>query len=159
MRDIVDALGAKLSWSNASQSASVTYNDHKVVFTIDSAYVTIDNKKVKLSTPPAFLLKSGKETKPTCHWPPFRKPLACRSFIAAPFKPPSLTSNLSSQQGKDTIVAIILFIYNLSVIPSAAQPARGPAHQPVQRGDLRSYSLMQGSVVIRHFPVIRLQVT
>ncbi|MGO4107611.1 stalk domain-containing protein [Paenibacillus sp. YAF4_2] len=63
MRDIVDALGAKLSWSNASQSASVTYNGHIVAFTIGSAYVTIDNKKVKLSTPPAFLLKSGNETK------------------------------------------------------------------------------------------------
>ncbi|GLX66029.1 stalk domain-containing protein [Paenibacillus glycanilyticus] len=65
MRDIIDALGtgAKLSWSNASQSATITYNGHKVVFTINSAYVVIDNNKVKLSTPPAFLLKTGKESK------------------------------------------------------------------------------------------------
>ncbi|SFE11952.1 Lysophospholipase L1 [Paenibacillus catalpae] len=63
MRDITDALGAKLGWNNAAQSATVTYNSHKVIFTIGSAYVTIDGKKVKLTTPPAFLLKSGKETK------------------------------------------------------------------------------------------------
>lgn len=63
MRDIADALGAKLSWKNATQSATVTYGDHKVIFTIGSAYATIDGKKVKLTTPPAFLLKSGKESK------------------------------------------------------------------------------------------------
>ncbi|MCM3629408.1 stalk domain-containing protein [Paenibacillus glycanilyticus] len=63
MRDITDAIGAKLSWNNASQSATVTHGSHKVIFAIGSAYVTIDGKKVKLTTPPAFLLKTGKETK------------------------------------------------------------------------------------------------
>ncbi|WP_336773944.1 stalk domain-containing protein [Paenibacillus sp. MMO-58] len=63
MRDITDALDAKLSWNNAAQSATVTYNNHAVVFAVGSAYATIDGKKVKLTTPPAFLLKSGKESK------------------------------------------------------------------------------------------------
>ncbi|WP_248761543.1 stalk domain-containing protein [Paenibacillus sp. ATY16] len=63
MRDITDALGAKLTWNNATQSATVSYNNHTVILAIGSAYVTIDGKKVKLTTPPAFLLKSGKESK------------------------------------------------------------------------------------------------
>lgn len=63
MRDITDVLGAKLSWSNAAQSATVSYNNHKVIFTIGSDYVSINGKKVKLTTPPAFLLKSGKESR------------------------------------------------------------------------------------------------
>ncbi|WP_156283414.1 stalk domain-containing protein [Paenibacillus sp. NEAU-GSW1] len=61
MRDITDAVGAKISWSTAKQTATVVYGGHQVEITIGSEYYVIDGQKKKLSSPPAFLL--GKKTK------------------------------------------------------------------------------------------------
>ncbi|WP_155985921.1 stalk domain-containing protein [Paenibacillus gorillae] len=55
MRDITDALGAKLSWSSSAQTASIEYNGHRVSFAIGSKYVVIDGKRTELKSPPAFL--------------------------------------------------------------------------------------------------------
>ncbi|MFX3632190.1 MAG: stalk domain-containing protein [Candidatus Pristimantibacillus sp.] len=63
MRDISDAIGAKLQWDAASKTAVVTYNGHRAAFTIAASEVSIDGAKVKLNSPPAYLHKTGKESK------------------------------------------------------------------------------------------------
>ncbi|GGG63215.1 stalk domain-containing protein [Paenibacillus radicis (ex Gao et al. 2016)] len=55
MRDVADALGAKLSWSSSSQTATIEYNGHRVQFAIGSKYVVVDGVRTDLKSPPAFL--------------------------------------------------------------------------------------------------------
>lgn len=63
MRDISDAIGAKLQWEPVTQTAAVTYNEHRVEFTIGASEVRIDGAKVKLTSPPAYLHTIDKESK------------------------------------------------------------------------------------------------
>ncbi|MFF2091693.1 stalk domain-containing protein [Paenibacillus sp. NPDC058174] len=55
MRDIADALGAKLSWSSSSQTATFDYNGHRAVIAIGSKYIVVDGIRTELKGPPAFL--------------------------------------------------------------------------------------------------------
>lgn len=63
MRDITDAIGAKLVWNKTNQTATVSYNNHTVAFTIGSSTILVDGVKKKLNSPAAYLQKSGKEQK------------------------------------------------------------------------------------------------
>lgn len=63
MRDISEAIGAKLQWEPVTQTAIVTYNKHRVEFTIGASEVWIDGAKVKLTSPPAYLHTIDKESK------------------------------------------------------------------------------------------------
>ncbi|ANY65387.1 hypothetical protein BBD42_02050 [Paenibacillus sp. BIHB 4019] len=63
MRDITDAIGAKLVWNKTSQTATVSYNKHTVAFTIGSSTILVDGVKKKLNSPAAYLQKNGKEQK------------------------------------------------------------------------------------------------
>lgn len=62
MRDITDAMGAKLDWNNKTQTATVTLGDRVVSFTIGAKTMVINGKSVAVETP-AYLQKVGKENK------------------------------------------------------------------------------------------------
>ncbi|WP_338554854.1 stalk domain-containing protein [Paenibacillus sp. KS-LC4] len=63
MRDITDAIGATLVWNKTNQTATISYNNHTVAFTIGSPTILVDGVKKKLNSPAAYLQKSGKEQK------------------------------------------------------------------------------------------------
>lgn len=62
IQDIVNAVGAKSTWSNKTSSATITYGDKEVVIKIGSKSVKVNGTPVSVDTP-AFLHKVGKEQK------------------------------------------------------------------------------------------------
>ncbi|MWC30441.1 copper amine oxidase [Paenibacillus sp. MMS18-CY102] len=62
MRDITDAMGAKLLWNNKTRTATVTLDGKEVAFTIGAKTMTVDGKPVPIETP-AYLQAVGKESK------------------------------------------------------------------------------------------------
>ncbi|WP_165280056.1 stalk domain-containing protein [Paenibacillus protaetiae] len=63
MRDITDALGAKLDWNNANQTATVQLNGNEVEFKIGSSTVLVNGKATTLNAPAPYLRTIGKESK------------------------------------------------------------------------------------------------
>lgn len=63
MRDITDAMGAKLVWDNAGKTATVDLNGHSVQFKIGSASVVVDGVSKTLNAPAPYLQKINSEVK------------------------------------------------------------------------------------------------
>ncbi|MFC4776149.1 stalk domain-containing protein [Paenibacillus sp. GCM10023252] len=63
MRDITDALGAKLTWNQKSKTAVVISGTSKIEITIGASTIKVNGTAVKLKTPPAYLQRIGSENK------------------------------------------------------------------------------------------------
>ena len=63
LSDITNAMGAKLSWSNKTQTATVTVGDRVVELTIGASTYKVNGQSYTLNAEPAFLAKVNNESK------------------------------------------------------------------------------------------------
>jgi lysophospholipase L1-like esterase len=63
LRDITDAMGAKVTWSNQTQTATITMDNRVVEFTIGAKTYKVNGQSYTLNADPAFLDKVNGESK------------------------------------------------------------------------------------------------
>lgn len=63
LSDITNAMGAKLGWSNKTQTATVTIGDRVVELTIGASTYKVNGQSYTLNAEPAFLAKVNNESK------------------------------------------------------------------------------------------------
>lgn len=63
LSDITGAMGAGLSWSNKTQTATITIDDRVVELTIGASTYKVNGQSFKLNAEPAFLTKVNNESK------------------------------------------------------------------------------------------------